>query len=344
MRFHLLVTVVLVILLSSQLPVRNGQAESFTDEFPSENSGHSFGSLARSLKMAAKVSVEWSDDGVKGLSKYMMRNGATKADDIVRALGTNADDVFRISSKSSYQLGDDALLAIEKLVADGSVSATKWSDDAMRGLGNAMHHNLDDVTKIFASYSDEVAESTMKGVGKGVIDVRNVDVDDLARYIDEVYDGDIVNAFDSVLKDGTTNVDAITAFKTAKLKDGNEVFVVMKKGRADILGADDKWYGGFGREHIKFKHIDGNVPKSGTSLFLDMTEDEIMEVIYRGLKETPAENIGGVTKLTYKYPNNLGNPDINHIIIVVDTSNGNSITTAFPVYREGYVGPGMPWG
>ncbi len=109
MKWQLVTVATIIILLSSQLPVRNGQAE-LTDEFPSENSSHSFGSLARSLKMTAKVSFTWSDDGVKGLSKYILRNGGSKADDLARALGTNADDVFRGVGKGAISKVDDTSL------------------------------------------------------------------------------------------------------------------------------------------------------------------------------------------------------------------------------------------
>ncbi len=107
MKFHLLVTVVLVLFLSTLLPVYNGQADLYQHEYEDT------------------PSVTWSDDGVRGLSSYMLRNGGSNADDIVRALGNNADDVFRISSRSNVlELSDDALRAIN----------SKLDDAARRGI------------------------------------------------------------------------------------------------------------------------------------------------------------------------------------------------------------------
>ena len=105
--------------------------------------GQSFGSTARALKMAARASLTWSDDGVRGLSRYMMRNGAGETQTLVTTLGAGADDVFKGVGRGLISETDDM-----------AIWATRIDNYAARTSGNLIDEMDDFINRFLNSFDD----------------------------------------------------------------------------------------------------------------------------------------------------------------------------------------------
>ena len=232
------------------------------------------------------------------------------------------DDTAEILVKSKYGkkflkacLGTSSLTTSVDVIP--SISCTDWSVDELKGLSEIIKKYGDDFVKRLSSqFSDDIIRNIGKGIGEGIIDINKVAPEQLGRYIQ--YSS--INPLDDA-----AGVDKlVNMFKAPRIK------ITIGKNAINDVTVLRKGTNSWGWEHIRKKHITGEIPDGSTfpNIYGISDETEIKQLIQESIEKGTRSPDGA--KWIYEYTPFEGKPIMRTVIDVGYPSYGG-ITTSFPV-------------
>jgi hypothetical protein len=223
--------------------------------------------------------------------------------------------------KNDYRFADvDILKLADEGVPLSSLygKLTRISEDA--GMGKDIARWTADAVRTGVVQADEVSLFKSAEIISGLKKATGTNPLSTNAGMDQILK--IFNSPTSTFEAGDDIVDGLTVIKTGK----NDVWHSITQ----------KWTSGFGKKHIIFKHIQGNVNLYDTSLFPQgMTWEEVEQMIKVGLAKG-ARDPNNPTAIIFRPIDNGFNNGVEEMKII---DQGYGVTSAFPTSGSGVTWP-----